>query len=204
MPTTSPLVQAFLDALVRKDFDAIAATLAPGVTFRGLAPGENVVVSSATEAVACYRRWFGDKTDIEILERRDDVLVDKVRFSFEARLKRMDQPHVVSQSLVGDVEEGRFATLDLLCTGFRPLADVATHATTHVFDAEDLGCGSGLPREFRARVSQIPVGHVLEVVTSDPSAREDLPSMARLLGHRVRSIEQGTDGTTRIRVERTR
>jgi TusA-related sulfurtransferase len=51
---------------------------------------------------------------------------------------------------------------------------------------------------------QIPVGHVLEVVTGDASAREDLPSMARLLGHQVQSIETGADGKVRIRVERAR
>ena len=63
---------------------------------------------------------------------------------------------------------------------------------------------TGLPREFRTRLSQIPIGHVIEVITGDPSAREDIPSLARLLGHQVRSVESGADGRIRIQVERLR
>ena len=48
-----------------------------------------------------------------------------------------------------------------------------TEPSVHRFDAGDLGCGSGLPREFRARIGQIPIGHILEIVTKDPSAKED-------------------------------
>jgi len=124
--------------------------------------------------------------------------------AYRARVQKAGQPLLVAQSCCGRVEGGQFVTLDLLCTGFRPEATVASGTTTHVFDAGDLGCGSGLPREFRTRVSQIPVGHVLEVVTSEPAAREDLPSLARMLGHQVQAVETGTDGRLRIRVERTR
>jgi TusA-related sulfurtransferase len=74
----------------------------------------------------------------------------------------------------------------------------------HVFDAGDLGCGTGLPREFRTRMKQIPVGHILEVLSRDPSSKEDLPSLARLLGYQVRSVEPGPDGKHRIRVERSK
>ena len=202
--THPPVGQALLDALARHDFEALEAMLAPSLRFRALVPGETVDTTSAAESVACFRRWFGDKTDIEFLERHADVLVDKLRVGFRARLKKSGQPHIVEQVYCGELEDGRFTTLDMLCTGFRPEAAPPGHETTHVFDAGDLGCGSGLPREFRTRIGQIPVGHVLEVVTADAAARADLPSMARLLGHQVRSVEPGADGRLRIRVERTR
>jgi TusA-related sulfurtransferase len=204
MDSAPAVAQAFLDALARHDFDALQGTLDPLVQFRALVPGESVSVAAAGDAVACYRRWFGDKTDIEFTDRRVTVLVDRVRIEFSARVKKNGQPYTVAQTLYGDLEGGRFAILDLLCSGFRPEASPSAHDTTHVFDAGDLGCGTGLPREFRTRVSQIPVGHVLEVVTADPSAREDIPSLARLLGHQVRSVDSGTDGRVRIRVERSR
>jgi TusA-related sulfurtransferase len=203
MDTDPSVARAFLDALARRDFDTLEAILDPSVRFRALVPGETVAAATAAEAAACFRRWFEDKTDIEILDRQVDVLVDRLRLGYRARLKKKGQPHVVAQQLCGDLEHGRFTTLDLLCTGFRPEGTAPAHDTTHVFDAGDLGCGSGLPREFRTRLTQIPVGHVLEVVTNDPAAREDLPSMARLLGHQVQSIETGADGKVRIRVERT-
>jgi TusA-related sulfurtransferase len=72
----------------------------------------------------------------------------------------------------------------------------------HCFDAGELGFGTGLPRELRALLDQIAVGQFLEVVTRDPSAREDLPSMSRMLGHRVRSVDSGPEGNTLTTVER--
>jgi TusA-related sulfurtransferase len=202
MEANVSLGEALLDALARRDFAAIEATLDPAVQFRALAPGESVTVGSARDAIACLRRWFGDKEDIEYLDRHALMVVDRLRLGFRARVWKGGQPHLVQQALCGDVEGGRFATLDLLCTGFRPEAAAPTGSTTHVFDAGDLGCGTGLPREFRTRINQIPLGHVLEVITTDAAAREDLPSLARLLGHLVQSIEPGPDNRLRIRVER--
>lgn len=69
------------------------------------------------------------------------------------------------------------------------------------FDAGDLGCGSGLPREFRRRLEALPPGDTLEVVASDPAAREDLPALARLLGHPVEEVGE-EDGRIRLRVRR--
>lgn len=74
----------------------------------------------------------------------------------------------------------------------------------HRYDSGDLGCGSGLPQEFRRQVSAIRVGHVLEVVTRDPSAKEDLPALARLLGHEVLSVGTSADGSSLIVVKRGR
>jgi TusA-related sulfurtransferase len=193
----------FLDALARHDFEALEASLDAAVRFRALAPGETVATTNAAEAAACFQRWFGDKTDIEIVDRQVEVLVDRLRLDYRARVRKNGMPYVVAQSLVGDLDAGKFSSLDLVCAGFRPEPAAAAHGTTHLFDAGDLGCGTGLPREFRTRMSQIPVGHVLEIVTGDSAAREDLPSMARLLGHCVRSVELRADGKTHIQVERS-
>lgn len=74
----------------------------------------------------------------------------------------------------------------------------------HEFDAGDLGCGTGLPRAFRLRLEAIPVGDVLRTLVADPAAREDLPALARMLGHTVRSLEQVADGRLSINVERAK
>ncbi len=72
----------------------------------------------------------------------------------------------------------------------------------HEFDAGDLGCATGLPKQFLARIRAIPVGHLLRTVVTDPAAREDLPALARMLGQAVRSIETEADGRLTITVER--
>ena len=74
----------------------------------------------------------------------------------------------------------------------------------HKYDAGELGCGNGLPQEFRRQINSIPEGHVLEVTTRDPAAREDLPSLARLLGHEVISIKTDDNGSTIVAVKKHR
>jgi TusA-related sulfurtransferase len=74
----------------------------------------------------------------------------------------------------------------------------------HAFDAGDLSCATGLAGEFRRQIQRIPVGDELLVTTGDPSAKEDLPPLARMMGHTVRSIESSRDGSLVIDVERGR
>jgi TusA-related sulfurtransferase/uncharacterized OsmC-like protein len=75
-------------------------------------------------------------------------------------------------------------------------------ALIHRYDAGDLGCGDGLPQEFRRQINSIPAGDDLELTTRDPSAKEDLPALARLLGHEVISVKTGDKGTTTVIVRR--
>ena len=75
-------------------------------------------------------------------------------------------------------------------------------ATIHHFDAGDMGCSSGLPVEFRRRMDAISEGDSLAVVARDPAAKEDLPSLARMLGHTVSSVEAHGDGRVVITVRR--
>ena len=48
------------------------------------------------------------------------------------------------------------------------------------------------------------VGDVLAVTARDPAAKEDLPPLARLMGHTVHSVEAPGDGRLVITVERGR
>jgi TusA-related sulfurtransferase len=74
--------------------------------------------------------------------------------------------------------------------------------TLHVFEAGSMGCADGLAQEFRRRIANVPIGESLEVVVRDPAAKEDLPSLARLLGQRITSTEAHNDGRLTITVER--
>jgi len=76
--------------------------------------------------------------------------------------------------------------------------------STHEFDAGTLGCGDGLAAAFKDRIGRMSVGDLLRVRTTDPSAKEDLPSLARLMGHTIRDVETRPDGSLTITVERRR
>lgn len=204
MITEPRAAASFLAALLAKDFAGLGAALEPDVRFRALVPGEAVAVGSAAAAVAAFARWFGDKEDLELVACEAGAIGDRTQVRYRLRLRRRGEPLVVEHVLCGDLEGGRFATLDLLCSGFRPDGVASAAGEVHRFDAGDLGCGTGLPREFRARLGQIPLGHRLEVVTRDPAAREDLPALARMLGQQVLAIDSHAGGEVVIVVERTK
>lgn len=197
-------VAILLESLLSKDFERLKGALHPGVRFRALAPGESVDVGSADEAARVFRRWFADKDALELVLSETEPLGDRTQLRYRLRLRRNGEALLVEHRLCGDVEDDRLVSLDLLCSGFRPCGPSPGAGTVHRFETGELGCGTGLPREFRARLGQIPVGHQLEVVTRDPAAREDLPSLARMLGHRVVATDSGPDGEVTIRVERVK
>jgi TusA-related sulfurtransferase len=73
-----------------------------------------------------------------------------------------------------------------------------------IYDAGDAGCGDGVPMEFRRRIQSVEVGQLVEVLMRDPSAKEDLPSLIRMMGHRIRSADELDDGRLKLLVERSR
>ena len=109
-----------LESLLRKDFESLKGVLAPGVRFRALAPGESVDVDSADEAVGVLRKWFADKDELVLVLSEAEPLVDRIQLRYRLRLRRNGEPFLVEHRLCGDVEGGRFVSLDLLCSGFRP------------------------------------------------------------------------------------
>ena len=86
--------------------------------------------------------------------------------------------------------------MDLLCSG--------VEGDAPVFDAGDLGCADGLAAEFRRRIAEIPPGDRLVTVARDATAVSDLPSLARLLGHRVYDVRRLSGGRVAVTVQRVR
>lgn len=124
---------------------------------------------------------------------------------YRFRLRDAHGWRLIEQHLMLDVADARIAAIDLLCSGFASKHVINESDPVHHFDAGDLGCADGLAGEFRRHMQQIPVGDVLEVSTHDPAAKEDLPPLARMMGHRVHPIEaRPGDGRLLVRVERGR
>ena len=72
------------------------------------------------------------------------------------------------------------------------------------YDAGEMSCGEGLHMEFRRRVHALEVGDSIEFVVRHSSAKEDLPALARMMGHRIRSVADRPDGALAVVVERAR
>jgi TusA-related sulfurtransferase len=199
--------EAFVARLVDRDFEKLETCFHPQVRFRALVPSGLRERTGSADTVALLKSWFSEPNRMQLLQREVYLVSQRVRISYRFRELYSDgETEVIEQNAFCDVREGLIESMDILCSGFlpEPKGDAVADLPLHRFDSGDLGCGSGLPQEFRRQVSAIPVGHVLEVVTRDPSAKEDLPSLARLLGHQVLSVGTAANGSVVVAVKRGR
>ena len=206
MERFAPVASLFVEALAARDYKAIFGALARDVRFRFLIPPGPGEVAGAADVAAKYFDWFGEADVLEVEAVLVDPLPDRLSARYRFLLHEQERWKVVEQQSYLDVDEqGRIAAIDLLCSGFRPVDDEEDSVTgTHRFDAGTLSCADGLAQEFRRRILAIPLGDVLVVTARDPAAKEDLPPLARMMGHEVRSIETPDDGRLLLTVERRR
>jgi TusA-related sulfurtransferase len=199
--------EAFVAALADRDFEKLEACFHPQVRFRALVPPGLRERNGSADAAAQLKAWFSGADGMQLLQKEVYLVSQRVHISYRFREHYSDgETEVIEQHTFCDVRDGLIESMDLVCSGFlpEPTGDAAAQLAPHRYDSGDLGCGSGLPQEFRRQVSAIPVGHMLEVVTRDPSAKEDLPALARLLGHEVLSVGTAADGSIVIVVKRGR
>jgi TusA-related sulfurtransferase len=198
--------EAFVNALADRDFERLRAAIADDVRFRLLLPKGPQAHSGVAETVEVLVRWYGDVDELHLESSSVEVVAGRLVLMYRFRLHDEDGWQVIEQHVVADVApDGRLEKIDLLCSGFLPIFGPGDGSSSiHPFDAGDLGCADGLAGEFRRRIGAIPVGDVLVVTARDPAAKEDLPPLARMMGHEVRSIETPDDGRLLMAVERRR
>lgn len=201
MTDTPRILDSLVERLADRDFDGFAACLSPTIRLRELIPAGPGEHHGPVAATARFRSWFGDASRLELSDGRVEAFVDRWHVTYRIDLDEGSRTYHVNQQLFCDLGDQLVERIDLLCSGFRPVV-AADRAAIHYFDAGALGCADGLADAFRRQLDEVPVGDLLVVVARDPTAREDLPSLARLLGNRVVSAETHDDGQLELRVER--
>ena len=183
--------EALVEALGDRDFEGLRAMMADDVRFRLLLPKGPQAHSGLAETVEAFASWYGDVDELHVESSSVETVADRLVLMYRFRLRRADGWQVIEQHVMADVApDWRLEKIDLLCSGFRAVAGPGGGSSSiHPFDAGDLGCADGLASEFRRRLGAIPIGDVLVVTARDPAAKEDLPPLARMMGHEVRSIE---------------
>ncbi len=198
------VAEVLLNALTARDFTTARSVLADDLAIRMLVPPGLMTDEGGDAAIGWFSSWFTDADPFQVEASNANEVEGRAAVTYRLRLHKPDGWYVIEQHLMLDVDAGGHVTaIDLLCSGFRSIAELASDSQrVHRFDAGDLGCADGLAGQFRQQIQRIPIGHLLVVSTSDPAAKEDLPSMARLMGHVVVSIEAPGDGRLVITVER--
>ncbi len=194
--------EAFVEALAARHSERLRAALHPQAHLRALVPS-GFKESIGSDAVAArLESWFAEAESLTLASKKVSHVSDRrrVQYRFDEQYADGDS-EVIEQDAFCGVREGRIDSIDLLCSGHLP-GSAAPGAQVRRFDAGELGCGSGLPQEFRRQINALPAGGILETSARDPAAREDLPALARMLGHHVLSVTTSPEGQTIVIVKR--
>jgi hypothetical protein len=116
-----PAAGRFLDALVRRDFVALAGCLQPDVRLRALVPHGPFEENGPADVVERFRRWFGGDDAFEVVDASIGQVGPRLSLRWRVRMRVTDEPavtRVVEQHAFAVAGE-RVASLDLLCSGFQ-------------------------------------------------------------------------------------
>lgn len=204
-------LRSFVETLTDRDFETMRKLFASDVRLRALVPAGLKESDGPASVVDRFRSWFGSAQQFEVVESRVERVADRWHVAYRLLIERGNGRELVEQHVFCDVGADGIEKIDLVCSGFRPEPssqrsvhefDGALPGRTHRFDADDMGCADGLAGEFKTWIRSVDVGDFVEVIARDPAAKEDLPSLARLMGNTVRSVETLSDGRLLISVER--
>jgi hypothetical protein len=114
----------FVAAIVAHDWDAVAACFAPGAEFRAVVPNAKRPFREMTGGDAAaeqIRKWFGDADVTQLVEGGVEPIADRIRIQYLIHEHEPDGWYDVEQvAFVTPGAEG-FETMNLVCSGFRPV-----------------------------------------------------------------------------------
>jgi ketosteroid isomerase-like protein len=110
----------FAAAVAAQDPAGVGECFAPDVEFRALTPPGLRERRGATEVAALFARWFGDSSDLHLLDSHCDEVGDRLHISYRCAGFENGEPYVVEHHLFCIVSGSKIRRADLLCSGFRP------------------------------------------------------------------------------------
>ena len=116
----------FLEAFANRNYEQLAATLAPHVRFRAMLPPGPMDWEGPTTVAEVFRSWFAAAEDFELIDASVGEVGGRLHLSWRLRVRPApfeigDGWHVIEQQAYADAGD-TITSLDLLCSGFR--ADV--------------------------------------------------------------------------------
>jgi hypothetical protein len=112
----------FLDALARRDFHELESCLDTNVRFRALVPRGALEANGAAQAIALFRRWFGEDDTFHVIDAAVGQAGPRIYLRWQVRTGASGDPssfRLVEQHAFATARE-RIEALDLLCSGFTP------------------------------------------------------------------------------------
>jgi hypothetical protein len=116
-----PLATTIAAAVAGRDSTRLAAAVTDTVRLRALLPGGPIQAIGRDAVVGCFNGWFGDMDTVDLVESEGEAMADRLLIHYRLDLARRGTRWALTQTSVCKIVDGRLATIDLLCSGFREI-----------------------------------------------------------------------------------
>ena len=120
---THPQAAAIAAAVAGRDSARLAAAVTGTVRLRALLPGGPIEEHGRDAVVARFGRWFAGLDTVDLVESAGEAVADRVLIHYRLDLAQAGTRWACTQTLVCKLHDGRLATIDLLCSGFREIQE---------------------------------------------------------------------------------
>ena len=117
---TVALAENFGAFVAARDLDSLGTLLDDEVRLRALLPAQIVEDHGREAVLARYVDWFGGYARVGLVRAAGDTAADRVLIHYTLIADHETGPHVVAQTLMCGVYDGRIGKIDLVCSGWRP------------------------------------------------------------------------------------
>jgi hypothetical protein len=114
-----PLATAIFAAVADGDSARLATAVTDTVRLRALLPGGPIEEHGRDAVVARFSGWFADMDTIDLVESASEAVADRLLIHYRLDLARRSTRWACAQTSICKINDGRLATIDLLCSGFR-------------------------------------------------------------------------------------
>jgi hypothetical protein len=118
---THPLATAIAAAVAGRDSVQLAAAVTDTVRLRALLPGGPIEEHGRDAVVARFGGWFADMDVVDLVESAGQAVADRLLIHYRLDLAQRGTRRVCTQTSICKIDDGRLATIDLLCSGFREI-----------------------------------------------------------------------------------
>lgn len=207
-PTENPgglrVGEEWIQAVLAKDFQALADLCHPAVRSRLMTPKRIDSLENASDLSRRAAGWFQDCSSLQMEQQRVEMVGEKLAIFYRLHVVENGQPYVVEQQIYCTLQAERIDQLSLLCSGFQPAGEMEAAADqADAFLKVDTEPGQGstcaiLTPAIKQKLGDILSGQVLEVLVDDPSAKEDIEAWCRLSGNALLKMDPGAGQALRF------
>ena len=120
---THPQAAAIAAAVAGRDSVQLAAAVTDTVRLRALLPGGPIEEHGRDAVVARFGGWFADMDTVGLVESAGEAVADRLLIHYRLDLAQRGTRWACTQTSVCKTVDGRLATIDLLCSGFREIRE---------------------------------------------------------------------------------